>query len=191
MPNNPVSPPLPADLPTNWVYGQTVGPNGTDVGLTQQHGYNYLGKQVNAAQAAINNLGGALADLNASDVGAIPDSEKGKANGVAELDSSGKVPAAQLPDMDYLPLSGGTMQGRVDFSGNFLENPTLNGAIRVNNQPGTSVFMGANRIQAIGEPQDNMDAATKGYVDNKIRYSSVDPGEGSSLVTGSLLVIYE
>ena len=35
--------------------------------------------------------------LTADDVGAIPASQKGQANGVAELDSTGKVPAAQLP----------------------------------------------------------------------------------------------
>lgn len=124
MPNNPVSPPLPADLPTNWVYGQTVGPNGTDVGLTQQHGYNYLMQAVNAAQAAINNLGGALADLNASDVGAIPSTEKGKANGVAELDSSGKVPAAQLPAMNYDPAgSAQAVQANLSSHINDKENP--------------------------------------------------------------------
>ena len=35
--------------------------------------------------------------LAASDVGAIPTSQKGATNGVAELDNSGKVPSAQLP----------------------------------------------------------------------------------------------
>lgn len=35
--------------------------------------------------------------LSAADVQAIPASQKGAANGVAELDASGKVPAAQLP----------------------------------------------------------------------------------------------
>ena len=35
--------------------------------------------------------------LTADDVGAIPASQKGQTNGVAELDSTGKVPAAQLP----------------------------------------------------------------------------------------------
>lgn len=35
--------------------------------------------------------------LTASDVSAIPASEKGAASGVAELDSSGKVPSSQLP----------------------------------------------------------------------------------------------
>ena len=35
--------------------------------------------------------------LSASDVSAIPSSQKGAAGGVAELDSSGKVPSTQLP----------------------------------------------------------------------------------------------
>ena len=39
----------------------------------------------------------AAVTLTADDVEAIPASQKGQANGVAELDSSGKVPAAQLP----------------------------------------------------------------------------------------------
>lgn len=36
-------------------------------------------------------------NLSANDVGAIPGTEKGSANGVASLDETGKVPAAQLP----------------------------------------------------------------------------------------------
>ena len=39
----------------------------------------------------------AAVTLTAEDVSAIPASQKGQANGVAELDSTGKVPAAQLP----------------------------------------------------------------------------------------------
>lgn len=46
--------PLPADLPENWEPGQIVSPDGTDVGLTAQHGYNYLNKAVNDAQLAVN-----------------------------------------------------------------------------------------------------------------------------------------
>lgn len=48
--------PLPADLPENWQPNQTVAPNGTDVGETEQHGYNYLMEQVNNAHEAINGL---------------------------------------------------------------------------------------------------------------------------------------
>lgn len=35
----------------------------------------------------------------------IPNTQKGQAGGVATLDDSGKVPAAQLPSMDYIPTS--------------------------------------------------------------------------------------
>ena len=45
--------PLPADLPTDWEANDLVAPNGADVGLSEQHGYNYLMEQVNNAQTAI------------------------------------------------------------------------------------------------------------------------------------------
>ena len=48
--------PLPADLPTDWQANQTVAPNGSDVGLDEQYGYNYLNGAVNEAHEAINNL---------------------------------------------------------------------------------------------------------------------------------------
>lgn len=44
--------PLPADLPENWTSDQTVAPTGAEVGMDEQHGYNYLMKQVNNAQKA-------------------------------------------------------------------------------------------------------------------------------------------
>ena len=42
---------------------------------------------------------------SAGDVGAIPSTEKGAASGVATLGADGKVPAGQLPQMDYIPTS--------------------------------------------------------------------------------------
>lgn len=58
---------LPADLPENWQQNDIVSPNGTEAGLTPQHGYNYLMKQVNATQNELNNVGttieGALKDV--------------------------------------------------------------------------------------------------------------------------------
>lgn len=47
---------LPADLPTNWTQGQIISPNGTEVGLTEQYGYNYLNEQVNNTQTEVNSL---------------------------------------------------------------------------------------------------------------------------------------
>ena len=45
---------LPADLPEDWTPGQTVAPSGSSVGLTKQHGYNYLMEQVNNAPTGEN-----------------------------------------------------------------------------------------------------------------------------------------
>lgn len=43
-----------------------MAPAGADVGLSQQHGYNYLMEQVNAAQEAVNTMNDAFADLATS-----------------------------------------------------------------------------------------------------------------------------
>lgn len=48
--------PLPADLPENWTSQQTVAPTGAEVGMDEQHGYNYLMRQVNNAQRALKAL---------------------------------------------------------------------------------------------------------------------------------------
>lgn len=56
-------PKLPADLPENWTQGQTISPNGTEVGLTEQYGYNYLMKQVNDTQTEVNGINEALTDV--------------------------------------------------------------------------------------------------------------------------------
>lgn len=105
MANNPITTPLPADLPTNWTYGQTIGAFGTDVGLTEQHGYNYLMKQVNAAQQAATQIGQAF-------------------SGLPSLGSDGKIPAAQLPAMNYDPAgSAATVQDNLTTHINNKSNP--------------------------------------------------------------------
>ena len=63
----PISTPLPADLPEDWSYGQTVAPTGAEVGLSEQHGYNYLMEQVNAAQEAMNTMNDAFEGLATTD----------------------------------------------------------------------------------------------------------------------------
>lgn len=55
---------LPADLPENWTQGQIISPNGTEVGLTEQHGYNYLMEQVNNTQTAVNTLDATVSDIS-------------------------------------------------------------------------------------------------------------------------------
>ena len=63
MADNPVTVQLPADLPEDWVENQIVAPEGQSAGLSQQHGYNYLMEQVNAAQTAASQIGGAFSGL--------------------------------------------------------------------------------------------------------------------------------
>lgn len=63
MATRPVKQSLPADLPENWTDSQYVSPGGTEVGLTPQHGYNYLNKQVNAVQKAAQEIDAAFEDL--------------------------------------------------------------------------------------------------------------------------------
>lgn len=55
---------LPMDLPQNWKDTDYVSPNGTEVNLTKQHGYNYLMQQVNNSQAGVIALGKALCSDN-------------------------------------------------------------------------------------------------------------------------------
>lgn len=59
-----ITPVLPHDLPENWNDTQYVSPGGTEVGLTEKHGYNYLMKQVNNSQKAINELDAELGETN-------------------------------------------------------------------------------------------------------------------------------
>ena len=81
MANKPISSPLPANLPTTWIDSQIIAASGASVGLSEQHGYNYLMEQVNTAQSSINTINDAFADLattedindlTAADVGADP-----------------------------------------------------------------------------------------------------------------------
>ena len=64
MANKPLPAPLPADLPEDWTSGQIVAPAGADVGLSEQHGYNYLMAQVNAAQRAANTINEGFDDIS-------------------------------------------------------------------------------------------------------------------------------
>ena len=70
MAENPIKTPLPADLPEDWTGGQTVAPTGAEVGLSEQHGYNYLMEEIGEAFS-----------------------------GLATLGPDGKVPGEQLPDI--------------------------------------------------------------------------------------------
>lgn len=63
MANKPIPNPLLADLPEDWVVDQIVAPTGEEVGLSEQHGYNYLMAKVNEAIQAINDLNNGFEDM--------------------------------------------------------------------------------------------------------------------------------
>lgn len=56
MADKPIPTPIEADLPEDWQLDQIVSPTGTDVGLTEQHGYNYLMEKVNEVATGVNTV---------------------------------------------------------------------------------------------------------------------------------------
>lgn len=97
-----------------------------------------------------------------------------------------------------LPLAGGTMTGaikatsvtRVDGTTNFnLNYPLINtGTLS------TNLAAGGYKITGLASPTDNADAATKAYVDPRsftsVTVTSTDPGAGSALATGAIVLVY-
>lgn len=81
MADKPIQNNLPADLPENWTIGQIVAPSGSDVGLSQQHGYNYLMEMINRAQAAVNLINNAFL-------------------GLANIGPNGQLAPSQIPNID-------------------------------------------------------------------------------------------
>ena len=53
-------------------------------------------------------------ELGALIKGLVSSSEKGQPNGVASLNAQGQVPLTQLPPLNYLPLTGGAVDGTVE-----------------------------------------------------------------------------
>lgn len=69
---NIITPELPQDLPENWTDTQYVTPGGTEAGLSEQHGYNYLMRQVNNTQRAVNELDASYGNVSTR-IGATTD----------------------------------------------------------------------------------------------------------------------
>lgn len=111
MADKPILEPLPGDLPEDWKLEQIVSPGGTEAGLTEKHGYNYLMAQLNAAQRAVNAINEAFLRL-------------------ASLGPDGKVPMEQLqPTADSLNFGPNGTNGLWDRQ---TAAPTGTMAIRYN-----------------------------------------------------------
>lgn len=153
MAENPIKTPLPADLPEDWTGGQTVAPTGAEVGLSEQHGYNYLMEQVNAVQTAAKEIGEAF-------------------SGLATLGPDGKVPGEQLPKMDYDPAgSAEAVQKNLTAHTGNKNNPHAVTAEQVGALASSggvmsgAISMSGHKIANLAAPADSTDAANKQYVD--------------------------
>ena len=115
MANKPILTPLPADLPTNWQTGQTVSPTGTEVGLTQQHGYNYQSQQINNAQTAINTINDAFENVY-GDGDTVPVADGGTGAKTPQ-EALVKLGAASNPNLldNWYFVGGDSQQGGGQF----------------------------------------------------------------------------
>lgn len=99
MAENPITVNLPADLPEDWVENQIVAPEGQNVGLSQQHGYNYLMEQVNNAQTAASQIGEAFSGL------ATTENLDGMLTAQIQVTYNGAQPANPVAVHNAAPLS--------------------------------------------------------------------------------------
>ncbi|WP_370813333.1 hypothetical protein [Butyricicoccus pullicaecorum] len=141
---------------------------------------------------SFNGRGGAVkpqkGDYTAEMVGAIDQNEKGRASGVASLDADGKVPAGQLPEMNYDPAgSAQTVQQKLNThaANNTLHVTDAERQAWNNKAPGThthtaeqvgalpisggtmtgALNMNGKALTNLPTPKNNKDAVPKDYVD--------------------------
>ncbi|MDY5501618.1 MAG: hypothetical protein SPF77_03440 [Gemmiger sp.] len=112
---------------------------------------------------------------SAADTGAVPITEKGAPNGVATLGPDGKVPAGQLPKMDYDPSgsAAAVQQALTAHTGN-KNNPHAVTAEQVGALASSggvmsgAISMSGHKIANLAAPTDLTDAAHKSYVDEHV-----------------------
>ena len=123
----------------------------------------------------------------ASEVGAIPTTEKGAANGVATLGADGKVPSAQLPAMNYAPSTHASQHAS---GGSDPITPAAIGAAAAShNQAARTITAGT--FAATGVKAMNGTDYTTARVRN-IQASTTDLTAGSSsLSNGDIYLVYE
>ena len=123
----------------------------------------------------------ALAGIDLS--GYIKATEKGKPGGVATLGEDGKVPAGQLPKMDYDPAGSAeaVQQALTAHTGN-KNNPHAVTAEQVGALASSggvmsgALSMSGHKIANLAAPTDLTDAANKQYVDEQVGSSRVVMG---------------
>ena len=123
----------------------------------------------------------------ASEVGAIPTTEKGAANGVATLGADRKIPAEQLPTMDYAAKTHASQHGS---GGSDPITPAAIGAAAASHNQAASTITGGT-FAATGVKAMNGTDYTTARVRN-IQASTTDLTAGSSsLSNGDIYLVYE
>ena len=123
----------------------------------------------------------------ASEVGAIPTTEKGAANGVATLGADGKVPTGQLPAMNYAPYTHASQHAT---GGSDPITPASIGAAAASHNQAASTIT-AGTFAATGVKAMNGTDYTTARVRN-IQASTTDLTAGSSaLANGDIYLVYE
>lgn len=120
---------------------------------------------------------------SAADTGAVPITEKGKPGGVATLGEDGKVPAGQLPAMNYDPAgsAAAVQQALTAHTGN-KNNPHAVTAKQVGALASSggamsgAISMSGHKIANLAAPAAPTDAANKQYVDEQVGSSRVVMG---------------
>lgn len=135
--NRPLPSPLPADLPEDWQDGQIVAPQGPDVGLTEQHGYNYLMQQVNDAQRAANQLGADKQDKLTGTQGQVVGFDA-QGNAVPQAAPSGGVTSFNGRTGAVKPQSGDYSVSQVTGAAP-TASPVFTGSISLGRKTGTTV----------------------------------------------------
>ena len=123
----------------------------------------------------------------ASEVGAIPTTEKGAANGVATLGADGKVPTGQLPAMNYAPSTHASQHAT---GGSDPITPASIGAAAASHNQAASTIT-AGTFAATGVKAMNGTDYTTARVRN-IQASTTGLTAGSSaLANGDIYLVYE
>ena len=109
----------------------------------------------------------------------IPTSEKGANSGVASLDSTGKVPASQLPDMDYVPTSR-TVNNK-ELSANITLNASDVGAATAADVEGAKPMLRTATLTTSGWSSNSQTVTVSGVVaDTSAQLIYVSPADKAS-----------
>ena len=123
----------------------------------------------------------------ASEVGAIPTTEKGAANGVATLGADGKVPSGQLPAMDYAPSTHASQHGS---GGSDPITPAAIGAAAASHNQAASTITDGTFASTNVKAMNGTDYTTARI--RNIQASTTDLTAGSSsLSNGDIYLVYE